>query len=605
MSNTSGHDIKYKPLSSHLSSPVRLLVVLPGSGDDDIQCQLHQASLYDKTEPFEALSYTWGDEMCPRPILIDGTPVLATSNLEAALRCLRKPTERRTLWVDAVCINQKDLDEKLGQIKQMGLVYELAQRVVVWLGPAADSSDLAMEFAGTLFNIWTKDHPTISGHEEMESNRIDWVPYADQLCTPRYAAEMVATAKLLMRSWWSRAWIVQEFLSNDSVLFHCGTSSKSLGPIRGLVGFWGWVYGNQRLKDFQESFLNLNFARPYQLVNDLMHVRSELYDPDSGPRDQIATLPGAGRRSASFLRALSITRGRGCQYPHDRIFSILGIVDTHIKDSINVDYKQSPEKLYSQVLKIYLGITNNLDIICNSQPTGASSSFPSWLPDWNLTRRARIYGDESRTHNIPIKAAGTSRATAEVDDDGTLTALGLRIGTITSVGWEENFPLCATGTEGPGWWVFSESAPWFVQPLLEGILKRDHESVQPLLGGERVFAALLYEAHRSPKSGQEVLDSSSPLVETWKKWSSLFGSTTWNRTVYITKEGHIGLALSTARPGDELCILFGCTAPVVLRRHDDGSHTFIGDSFVHGIMDGEMMEEFEMGDREAVTFRLK
>ena len=66
------------------------------------------------------------------------------ANLMAALRHLRQPSRSRTLWINAICINQKDNDEKSIQIQQMAIIYKSARRVVIWLGLAANDSQLAL-----------------------------------------------------------------------------------------------------------------------------------------------------------------------------------------------------------------------------------------------------------------------------------------------------------------------------------------------------------------------------------------------------------------------------------------------------------------------------
>ena len=44
------------------------------------------------------------------------------------------------------------------------------------------------------------------------------------------------------------------------------------------------------------------------------------------------------------------------------------------------------------------------------------------------------------------------------------------------------------------------------------------------------------------------------------------------RSFFTTREGHIGLALRVARAGDQICILFGCRAPLLLRSVNHGNH---------------------------------
>jgi hypothetical protein len=113
-----------------------------------IQCQLFNYSLQEAGKgPHldEALSYVWGDSDTTRPICIDSYPFDVTENLHAALSRLRDRYLIRIVWVDAVCINQTDQQEKGHQIQCMAKIYGHANRVIVWLGKTAHGSDRAIE----------------------------------------------------------------------------------------------------------------------------------------------------------------------------------------------------------------------------------------------------------------------------------------------------------------------------------------------------------------------------------------------------------------------------------------------------------------------------
>lgn len=97
---------------------------------DGISCTSSLASL-DHPPPFEALSYVWGDPKGVMPIDFDGHEFLVTGNLYCALRHLQLENKERVLWIDALCINQADVDERTSQVNQMQYVFGLASRVVV------------------------------------------------------------------------------------------------------------------------------------------------------------------------------------------------------------------------------------------------------------------------------------------------------------------------------------------------------------------------------------------------------------------------------------------------------------------------------------------
>ena len=143
----------YKPLAKSLGE-FRLLTIKPGPRTSLLECSLtvlplgdishHKEGTYDWTShkshedywelehaskpislvpEFESLSYTWGDPKITEPILVNGHVLNITTNLNAALLALRKTNEERVLWVDAICINQADVQERSEQVLRMRDIY--------------------------------------------------------------------------------------------------------------------------------------------------------------------------------------------------------------------------------------------------------------------------------------------------------------------------------------------------------------------------------------------------------------------------------------------------------------------------------------------------
>lgn len=87
------------------------------------------------SQPYEALSYVWGDHSVTETITLDDDSVLhLTPSIADALRRVRLPDTTRAVWADQICINQKDKSERSQQVKLMGSLYRSAERVLVWLG---------------------------------------------------------------------------------------------------------------------------------------------------------------------------------------------------------------------------------------------------------------------------------------------------------------------------------------------------------------------------------------------------------------------------------------------------------------------------------------
>lgn len=162
---------QYQPLRELLDEEIRVLVLEPGKKDDPIRVKLVPSALNDCANPktkahkFSALSYFWGqgdpidtisvssfktldepkDPLAPEQAIInamsssyregdrDGT-LMVRRNLKSALVHFRDRKEPQTLWIDALCINQSNPEERSRQVAKMHRLYVNADTVSVWLG---------------------------------------------------------------------------------------------------------------------------------------------------------------------------------------------------------------------------------------------------------------------------------------------------------------------------------------------------------------------------------------------------------------------------------------------------------------------------------------
>ncbi|KAK6600797.1 het domain protein [Botrytis cinerea] len=181
------------------SNNIRLLRILPNKNEEaDINCALFVYPLHDSgrgTHRYEALSYVWGDADNSCSICVNGHSLIVRANLHSALLRLRDPVLDRIIWIDAICINQEDLNERGHQVQLMAKIYSKASQVVVWLGEAADNSDLALE------------EIVIAANQSEISSR---------------KTTRKAIIALLQRPWFRRIWVLQEAAAARHILIMCG-----------------------------------------------------------------------------------------------------------------------------------------------------------------------------------------------------------------------------------------------------------------------------------------------------------------------------------------------------------------------------------------------
>lgn len=110
------------------------------------------------SQPYEALSYVWGNHSVTETITLDNDSVLyLTPSIADALRRVRLPDTTRAVWADQICVNQKDKSERSQQVKLMGSLYRSAERVLVWLGrDPSGNAETARRLIEGLDNLFSR-----------------------------------------------------------------------------------------------------------------------------------------------------------------------------------------------------------------------------------------------------------------------------------------------------------------------------------------------------------------------------------------------------------------------------------------------------------------
>jgi hypothetical protein len=175
---------------------IRILKLLPGSFSDPLCCRSRIKKI-ESNPKYDALSYMWGDSSLTGSIFLDGKPFPVTRSLENALRHVRLRGSARYLWADAVCINQRDDEEKGNQIHLMKEVYSRANTVRVWIDVELSLADPVVQ---KLFTLRLQDDDDQLGDD------------------PEYWKVLLP---LLQNDYWDRLWIQQELVFAPELEFYC------------------------------------------------------------------------------------------------------------------------------------------------------------------------------------------------------------------------------------------------------------------------------------------------------------------------------------------------------------------------------------------------
>jgi hypothetical protein len=295
-----------------------LLELIPGhSLCADIHCRLRDYHL-DSAPPYDALSYTWGDEDSACRILLDGLPFHIRPNLRDALRRLRQPRRTRIIWIDAICIDQTSADEKSVQVPLMGKIYASAKRVVAWLGEETFDSGMALDFIPHLTKVAKVDTESF------------WLLHLEQ---EEFLRQMMSLIHLLSRPWWKRMWIIQELALGPDVLVVCGSRHIPWSTFHFFTTAWmdtGHA-PHHKFNRLQNTALRTLGILASGFLEALTRLRQSLQTFSSAPE------------SFELSNLLWSFKYRLVTDPRDKIYGLLGLLSHH---GVQVNYGKSSEDIY-------------------------------------------------------------------------------------------------------------------------------------------------------------------------------------------------------------------------------------------------------------------
>jgi len=307
---------------------------------------------------YEALSYEWGSPEILETVYVRGpavTKIRIRQNLAWALRHLRHADIPRVLWADAICINQTDLGERAAQILRMANIYRLAQRVLAWLGPAANNSSHALQ---TLQYLGKQSVTTLKGWRRGTAPDATEPDLGIMTPLPYSRKTWAAISQVLDRGWFQRLWIVQEVqLAQDAVVV-CGKATVS------WLVFWQAV-----------AFL-------------LWHERSAVVH--NLPTHDIDRILFLG--SSYVTRPISATISRllvnkKCTDPRDAIFGLLGLFPEAFRHKINPRYDGTTLQVYLDTVLTHIYHVQRLELLaqCWLEPETLPGS-PTWVANFSYLR---------------------------------------------------------------------------------------------------------------------------------------------------------------------------------------------------------------------------
>lgn len=293
---------------------IRVLVVHPGGDEGPVRTHLRHISL-NQPPKYETVSYVWGDPKELLTIIVNGAILDVPASAERAIRRLRT-THDRVIWIDAVCINQTDDDEKDQQIPLMGQVYKKSCGNIVWLGKGQAWTAAAIGAINAMFSDIKKEtnnslrtfHQLLDlGPDHRYSNSLEQCPHDIQALLAFYS-----------NTWFRRIWCVQEVALAPSNTVMFGKFEVSLSKVL-QVALWCWhkrlVLG---LGDAENPFsfndvVDRAFKNP-KLLAGLVNSRSQ-------KQSQRQSHPS----SPTLAWMLELSMQYDATKPRDKVYGILGL----------------------------------------------------------------------------------------------------------------------------------------------------------------------------------------------------------------------------------------------------------------------------------------
>ncbi|KAI0014382.1 HET-domain-containing protein [Xylariaceae sp. FL0662B] len=409
---------------------IRLLQILPGKGR--IRCLLDQVP--ESPRPlFCAVSYVWGDGNDKKTILLEGRPFQVTRNLYEALHQFRQDPDTECpgqyFWVDAICMNQNDFDEKSRLVPRMVDIYQtLAVEVYAWLGPNSPPArgtkkplrQTAASYRGgastkDLYETIHQKEPSADDvikemFEKASSMWLKWDPVDEDdnivissVYGSSYPIMLQEFTNLLSRPWFSRIWTIQESCSEANVSLFAGGHKIDMMHFMFFFKILRMQHAPLYLLPGCSRMVALTRLDEIQ-----RYIRFNWDGEDNLRKLEIGEI---------FYRLLAVTLTNQATDPRDQIYGLIGLLrfikGEELPTELRPDYTLPCNEVFWNCAAYLFDSTGDLRLL-NCDWNGVRNA-PSWVPDFRYVHLGPHFRREKTVSVSP--------------DKRTLTVQGISLGT--------------------------------------------------------------------------------------------------------------------------------------------------------------------------------
>ncbi|KAH7354715.1 heterokaryon incompatibility protein-domain-containing protein [Rhexocercosporidium sp. MPI-PUGE-AT-0058] len=564
---------------------IRILDILPCSGSStqaSIQCEVRVVRLSDK--PFyDALSYRWGNPECTQRIKVDEQWTCVTDNLYAALIRLRRENEKRTIWIDQLCIDQLNMGEKVEQIRLMRQIYSNCNRCLIWMDEIHD--DVSQADAESSLDVlsWMADSslpvpPCLASTSTFQG--------------PIYALKSIGVDD---HPWWERIWTVQEVILPSNKVFLWGSLQLPWNTLTRCTKVW--------TSNGPPGELHKLVSRNHtpDLTDIIERTMGWLFC-------NVIWINGAHAGQEEPVQVFMKWRGRKASEPRDKIFGLLGLLPSamELRYTKQCDYETPTEEVYCAfMLDMILYDGGLLPLAVQERLTvdKGSDNLPAWVSHMDdremphqVGRFYRRWGyetyDACAGQQLHKKALTNEVQAAKWQSPmRTLGLTGVAVDTIALIGTKLLGPQgSAKIAETVRSWM--DMASKYHDTLVSGSLGDAFKKVfYKVLVNDRVRNGEHWVVRRP--NWRDLNDVSS-FIQTGEgtiNYLDSWGEYTCNQTFFVTKNGMMGMGHLETEVGDEVWVFDGGRMPFTIRKRENESEVdfdFVGCCYAYGIMNGEV-----------------
>lgn len=549
------------------STHFRILTLIPGKPKDRLKCKIDTVPFDGDKIPYEAISYAWHqDQYGP---FLDNLYAIScqqderegfiqiTPNLRDALLHFRQPDRSRSIWVDSICIDQTNVEERSLQVQRMATIYRQAEKVLIWLG----NDD---GFAGPAFQ---------SLRMMADGKHSDFQKSIEPL------------GRLSQRSWFRRAWVIQEVVMARKAFVVCGKHTLKFGTLQTAFDAIRTRLdrsGTDMLNDPESQYQAEGMIPAMLLCQSVSHcIHYSKHRRRWGSRNTNSrSLKPTASKVVQFGLLLHNLRHSEATDARDKVYAFLDLSPKPLS-MLQADYSVSVEELYTDVATAILG-SGDLEALSllyfvqtsnDHQTPSNPAPLPSWVPDWRHKAKMVTLGMSNM-----IRATGNAQhPVVSFPNRRSISILGIRLSRIAYITCFAEFASTVFQAD-----TFTVQGPDVVQRWVNDGKKDKRypasnlpysEAYKMLRQGDwNTCTRLLPKQHFHMKLPNRTLPNVTHAPSsTWNGLALKHG-----HVLILASDERLGWVPSAARVGDEICLFFGAKVPFVIREVRQGVYNLIG-----------------------------